>query len=306
MVTRGHPKRSAFLIGRKNSNNMSYEKAQEAASFLISKFDRPLKAVVVLGSGLGAFAEQLENSIRIPYQDIPGFATSTVEGHAGQLVLGDIGGVSIAVQQGRFHYYEGYKMKKVIFPMRVFGAMGIETTILTNAAGSVLTSFKPGGLMLIRDHINMMGVNPLRGFNDERFGPRFPDMTQIYDRELQVIAKEEAEKIAVDRFEKGIDKELKQILRRGVYCGLSGPTYETPAEVRFLRMIGASAVGMSTVPEAIAANHQGMRVIGMSCITNFAAGITNKSIDHSEVMETGEKVREVLVDLLQGIIRRLG
>ncbi len=285
---------------------MIYENAQEAADFIRSKYDKDIKVALVLGSGLGAFAEELENAVKIPYAEIPHFAVSTVEGHAGQLVLGEIEGVSVACQQGRFHFYEGYDIKQVIFPMRVFGILGVETVILTNAAGSVLTSFKPGRLMLIRDHINMMGVSPLRGENDERFGPRFPDMTQVYDVELQRIAMEEAGKMYEKRVRKNEKKKFKPLLRRGVYCALSGPNYETPAEIRLYRMLGASAVGMSTVPEAITARHQGMKVLGISCITNLAAGITNDEIDHEDVMETGEKIAKKFKKLLRRIIRRIG
>ncbi len=284
---------------------MIYENAQEAAEFIRSKYDKDIKIVLILGSGLGAFADEMENAVKIPYEEIPHFAISTVEGHAGQLVLGEIEGVSVAIQQGRFHYYEGYSMEQVTFPMRVFGLLGIETAIITNAAGSVLTSFKPGRLMLIRDHINMIGVNPLRGENDDRFGPRFPDMTQVYDVELQKIAMEEADKMYEKRVKKNEKKKFKPLLRRGVYCALSGPTYETPAEIRLLRMLGAAAVGMSTVPEAVTARHQGMKVLGISCITNLAAGITNDQIDHEEVMETGEKVRKKFKKLLHRIIKRL-
>lgn len=284
---------------------MTYENAQEAADFIRSKYNKDLKIALVLGSGLGAFADELENAVKIPYGEIPHFAVSTVEGHAGQLVLGEIEGVSVAVQQGRFHYYEGYDIGQVIFPMRVFGVLGIETAIITNAAGSVLTSFKPGRLMLIRDHINMMGVSPLRGENDERFGPRFPDMTQVYDVELQKIAMDEAEKMYEKRVKKNEKKKFKPLLRRGVYCALAGPNYETPAEIRLYRMLGATAVGMSTVPEAMTARHQGMKVIGISCITNLAAGITKNKIDHEEVMETGEKVGKRFKKLLRKIIKRL-
>jgi purine-nucleoside phosphorylase len=283
---------------------MSYEKALEAAEFIRSKYDKEIKIAVVLGSGLGAFAGDLENVVRIPYEEIPHFARSTVEGHAGQLVLGEVDGVPVAVQQGRFHFYEGYEMSQVIFPMRVFGLLGIKTVILTNAAGSIRTSMKPGNLMLIRDHINLMGVNPLRGANDERFGTRFPDMTQVYDKELQDVAYEAAGAIARERFEQGLDKEMPHFMWRGVYCALSGPTYETPAEIRMFRLLGADAVGMSTVPEAIAARHQGMRVLGISCITNLAAGLTGGVINHEEVMETGARVADVFKELLRRIIQK--
>jgi purine-nucleoside phosphorylase len=284
---------------------MNYENAIEAAEFIRSNYDQPIKTAVVLGSGLGAFAENLNNAVRIPYPDIPNFARSTVEGHAGQLVLGEIDGVHVAVQQGRFHYYEGYDMPQVIFPMRAFGRLGVENVILTNAAGSLNTEMAPGSLMLISDHINMMGVNPLRGANDSRFGPRFPDMTEVYDRDLQQIAMDEASLIAKERYEHGLDAESENFLHRGVYCALSGPTYETPSEIHLYRLLGADAVGMSTVPEAIAARHQGMRVLGISCITNFAAGMTSGTINHEEVMETGIRVSTIFNELLRRIIKRI-
>lgn len=284
---------------------MKYEKAVEARDFIKSKCDKKIETVLILGSGLGALAEELENPVTIPYEEIPHFAVSTVEGHAGQLVIGELGGKTVAVQQGRFHYYEGYAIKEVVFPMRVFGLLGVKTAIITNAAGSVITSFKPGRLMLIRDHINMMGVSPLRGKNDERFGPRFPDMTNVYDVGLQRLAIDEAKKLGKDRVEEGLDEKTKPILRRGVYCALSGPNYETPAEIRMYRMLGATAVGMSTVPEAIVARHQGIKVLGISCITNLAAGITNEEINHGEVMETGQKVGDIFKELIRRIVQRL-
>jgi len=284
---------------------MSYEKATEAAEFIRSKYDRQIKTAIVLGSGLGAFADELENAVKIPYEEIPHFQKSTVEGHAGQMVLGEIGNVAVAVQQGRFHFYEGYEMAQVIFPMRTFGLLGIKNVILTNAAGSIQTSFKPGNLMLIRDHLNLMGANPLRGANDERFGARFPDMTEVYDKSFQEIVSDEAAKIAEERFEQGIDKKLSPFLQRGVYCALSGPTYETPAEIHLFRLLGADAVGMSTVPEAIAARQQGMKVLGISCITNMAAGITDEPINHREVMETGEKVSAIFKELLRRVLPKL-
>lgn len=283
---------------------MSYENAQKAADFIYSLYGKRVETAVVLGSGLGAFAEELENAVRIPYADIPDFAISTVEGHSGRLVLGEINGVPAVVQQGRFHYYEGYSMEQVIFPMRTFGQMGVKRVILTNAAGSLDTEMVPGSLMLISDHLNLMGTNPLRGKNDERFGPRFPDMTEVYDRGLQQLASTTADEIARERHKNGRDAELKDFLHRGVYCALSGPTYETPAEIRLYRLLGADAVGMSTVPEAIAARHQGMKVLGISCITNFAAGMTDEPIDHLEVMETGERVAEIFRELLQRVIER--
>lgn len=284
---------------------MTYENAVEAAEFIKSKYPHAIDVAIVLGSGLGAFADEIANAVKIAYEEIPHFARSTVEGHAGQLVLGELNGKHIAVQQGRFHFYEGYDMQQVMFPVRTFGRMGIGTVILTNAAGSTEPEYPPGSLMLITDHLNCMGVNPLRGKNDERFGVRFPDMTEVYDRGLQQIANEEANAIAHERFEKGADEEKRDFLHRGIYCGLSGPTYETPSEVRLYRQLGANALGMSTVPEAIAARHQGMKVLGISCITNFAAGMTGENIDHQEVMETGARVAEVFKELLRRIVVRI-
>ena len=284
---------------------MSYEQAAEAAAYIKSKYSGDCKAAIVLGSGLGAFADELTNAVRVPYEEIPGFARSTVEGHAGQLVLGEINGVAVAVQQGRFHYYEGYDMEQVMLPVRSFGLLGIKNLILTNAAGSLNSDMTPGSLMLITDHLNCLGVNPLRGPNDNRFGPRFPDMSEVYDREFQRIATDEANAIARERFEKGHDETLTDFLNRGIYCALSGPTYETPSEIRMYRQLGADAVGMSTVPEAIAARHQGMRVLGISCITNLAAGMSDEPINHEEVMETGARVAEVFKELLRRIVRRI-
>ena len=284
---------------------MLYEKASEAADFIRSKYASELRTAVVLGSGLGAFAGDLSNAVKIPYEQIPGFARSTVEGHAGQLVLGEIGGVSVAVQQGRFHYYEGYDMEQVIFPARTFGLLGVKNLILTNAAGSLNSDMIPGTLMLISDHLNCLGVNPLRGPNDDRFGPRFPDMSEVYDREFRQFAHEAANDIARERFEKGLDEKLIDFINSGVYCALSGPTYETPAEIHMYRQLGADAVGMSTVPEAIAARHQGIRVLGISCITNLAAGMSGEPINHEEVMETGARVAEVFKELLCRIIAKI-
>ena len=284
---------------------MTYENAVEAAEFIRSKYPHETKTAVVLGSGLGAFADEIENAICIPYEEIPHFVKATVAGHSGQLVLGEIEGKHIAVQQGRFHFYEGYSMEQVMFPVRCFGRMGIENLILTNAAGSLNTDIRPGELMLINDHMNCIGVNPLRGPNDERFGPRFPDLTNVYTTELQRIAHEAAEAIAQERFESGADKERRDLLRRGVYCALSGPTYETPSEVRLYRMFGADAVGMSTVPDAIAARHQGMKVLGVSCITIMAAGMEEGEIDHDHVMSTGAQVGDIFKELLRRVIARM-
>ena len=280
---------------------MGFDKISEAAEYIRSRSGLQPKIAVVLGSGLGAFADVLEDATVIPYEEIPNFARSTVEGHAGKLVIGKSRGVPIIVQQGRFHYYEGYDMEQVMLPVRAFSLLGVETVILTNAAGSIRTSVSPGTLMLIRDHINLMGVNPLRGPNDERIGPRFPDMTSVYDRELQTLVYGLAQEMAAER-----DGDSERFLWRGVYCALSGPTYETPSEIRMLRILGADAVGMSTVPEAIAARHRGMRVLGISCISNVAAGMTDAPINHEEVMEMGIKVSGLFQELLQRTITRIG
>ena len=276
---------------------MIYEKATDAANFIKSQYkpthrQKQLEVALVLGSGLGAFANEIENRIAIPYEAIPNFVRSTVEGHAGQLILGEISGIPVIVQQGRFHYYEGYSLEEVTFPMRVFGLLGVKTVVLTNAAGSINTDFKPGTLMVITDHINLIGTNPLRGRNDERFGPRFPDMTEVYSLELQDMMMEEA-------------RAINTILRRGVYCALSGPSYETPAEIRMLRSLGADVVGMSTVPEAIVARHQNMKVAAVSCVSNLAAGIGEEKINHEEVMEAGVKVAQLFKELLKRVVTRI-
>jgi len=284
---------------------MTYEKAVETADFIRSKYPHQITTAVVLGSGLGAFADELENAVSIPFEEIPHFAKATVEGHSGRLVLGKLAGVNLAVQAGRFHFYEGYDMQQVTFPVRTFGLLGIKNLILTNAAGSLDTDMPQGSLMLITDHLNLMGANPLLGKNDDRFGPRFPDMTETYDPEFQRIAAEEAAAIVHERFEKGQDDQATVFMHRGVYCGLSGPTYETPAEIRMYRSLGADAVGMSTVPEAITARHQGMRVLGISCITNLGAGMVEGPIDHDSVMETGARVAEVFKELLKRTIVRI-
>lgn len=280
--------------------------AVRAAEFIKSKYPKNIRTAVVLGSGLGGFADELENAVRIPYEEIPDFARSTVEGHAGQLVLGESRGIPIAAQQGRFHYYEGYSMEQVMFPMRTFGRMGIENVILTNAAGSLNREMPPGSLMLITDHLNLMGVNPLRGKNDDRLGPRFPDMTEVYSRSLQQIAIEAAREIEKEAGKAARGRRKSAFLHRGVYCALSGPTYETPAEIHLYRLLGADAVGMSTVPEAIAARHQGTKVLGISCLTNFGAGMTAEPINHAEVMETGARVAELFRELIARIITKIG
>jgi purine-nucleoside phosphorylase len=269
-----------------------YERAEHAARTIRARTKNEVSVALVLGSGLGAFADQLEAVTAIPYSEIPGFAKSTVEGHAGRLVIGNTGEVSVAALQGRFHYYEGYSSEQVTFPIRVMRLLGARTLFLTNAAGAVNVELKPGSLMVISDHLNLMGVNPLVGVNDERLGPRFPDLSDVYARELQDLVIEEA-------------KAMNLVVRRGIYAGLMGPSYETPAEIHMVRTLGADAVGMSTVPEAVVAKHMGMRVVGISCITNLAAGVSEKPIDHHAVIETGERVRDQFTELLRRCIQSL-
>ncbi|HJR06426.1 MAG TPA: purine-nucleoside phosphorylase [Pyrinomonadaceae bacterium] len=269
-----------------------YERAEHAARTIRTRAAEEARVGLVLGSGLGAFADDLEDTVAIPYEEIPGFARSTVEGHAGRLVAGRVAGVPLVVLQGRFHFYEGYALDEVTFPIRVLGLLGIKALVLTNAAGGLNNSFKQGALMLISDHLNLMGTNPLLGANDPRFGTRFPDMSDVYDREFQEAAICEAQ-------------EMKIELKRGIYAALTGPSYETPAEIRMLRALGADAVGMSTVPEAIVARHMGIKVLGISCITNMAAGVLDRPIDHAEVMETGEQVRATFTELLRRTIPKL-
>lgn len=270
-----------------------YTNATEAAQYISAKMEhyRP-QVAIVLGSGLGGLADAVSNPIEIHYSEIPHFPVSTVEGHAGHLVIGSIGGIDVLLMKGRFHFYEGYEMKEVTLPVRVFSILGIQTLILTNAAGGTAPHLGPGTLMLITDHINLMGENPLRGQNENRFGARFPDMTDIYTPALQKIAKETAH-------------ELDLPLAEGVYLGLRGPSYETPAEVRMLRNLGGDALGMSTVPEAIVARHCGMKILAFSCITNYAAGMSGQEIAHSEVMEIGNRAGKQLAELILRIIPRL-
>lgn len=278
------------------SFNVDYEAIEHAARIVRAKVTDEVRVGVVLGSGLGGFADELANSegaTIFNYDEIDGFARSTVEGHAGRLVIGDVEGVKVVCQQGRFHFYEGYDLSEVTFPIRVMRALGVKTLILTNAAGGIREDLAAGRLMLISDHLNLMGVNPLRGVNDERLGARFPDMSNVYDKELRATVHEAASELKID-------------LAEGVYAALAGPSYETPAEIRMLRTLGADAVGMSTVPEAIVARHAGLRVVGISCITNAAAGVSDAEINHAEVMETGARVRDEFVGLLRSVISRLG
>ncbi|QQK79806.1 purine-nucleoside phosphorylase [Salicibibacter cibi] len=248
---------------------------------------------VTLGSGLGGLADDIEDKTVIRYEDIPGFPTSTVSGHAGEFVIGHLKGVPVIAMKGRFHYYEGYPMQKVVLPTRVISALGVKTLIVSNAAGGVNTSYSPGDLMVIKDHINQMGDHPLIGPNDEKIGPRFPDMSTAYDEGLMEVAHVEA---------KAMDLQLQH----GVYAATTGPTYETPAEVRMFRTLGADAVGMSTVPEVIAARHAGVQVLGISCIANAAAGILDQPLSHEEVIETTERVKIDFTELITRVILRIG
>jgi len=275
-----------------SARDTEYARAERAAKFILSKTKLRPKIALVLGSGLGGFADELTDATRIPYQKIPDFPRSTAIGHAGLLVIGKAEGIAVAAMQGRVHLYEGYSAREVAFAMRVFGRIGIRSAILTNAAGGINPELKQGALVVIRDHINLQGSNPLTGSNDERFGPRFPDMTQAYWRSYREIALAEAKRLGIEPHE-------------GVYAALPGPSYETPAEIRYLKTIGADLVGMSTVPEVIVARHMGIRVLGISCVTNMAAGILDRPLDHSEVLETGERVKSQFIALLRAVIPRI-
>jgi purine-nucleoside phosphorylase len=265
-----------------------------SAAFIRGKRDVTPAVGLVLGSGLGAFAQRLKDRVALPYEDVPHFPVpSGVVGHAGELVLGDVGKTPVVVLSGRVHFYEGRPMTDVVFPARVLARLGVGAVVLTNAAGGVRKTFKPGDLMLMTDHINAFGTNPLIGPNEESLGARFPDMSQVYDRVLRKLAKDTA-------------RSLRIPLREGVYLGNSGPSYETPAEIRAYRTIGADAVGMSTIPEAIALRHAGVRVIGISTITNMAAGILPKPLVHEEVLATTKKVGDRFVRLLTELVPKIG
>ncbi|WP_282035399.1 purine-nucleoside phosphorylase [Metabacillus indicus] len=265
------------------------QEIKQSAEFMKEKVKNLPEIGLILGSGLGVLADEIENPVKIPYEDIPNFPVSTVEGHAGQLVFGTLKGANVAAMQGRFHFYEGYDMKKVTFPVRVLKEMGVKTIIVTNAAGGVNESFEPGDLMIISDHINNMGTSPLIGPNDSDLGVRFPDMSQAYNRDLRTLAKNAASELGIN-------------VQEGVYVGNTGPAYETPAEVRLARVLGGDAVGMSTVPEVIVANHAGMKVLGISCISNMAAGILDQPLSHDEVMETTEMVKTNFLNLVKKIV----
>ena len=264
----------------------------ETMSYLEEHAAAKPELAIILGSGLGAFADLVEEKQVIPYHNIPHFPISTVTGHAGRLVLGRVNGRQVMVMQGRFHYYEGYSMQEVTFPVRVMQVWGVGGLLVTNAAGGINPEFKLGDLILIKDHINLLGANPLLGPNLSALGPRFPDLSEAYDKDWRQKAAEVAKKQGI-------------VPREGVYAALSGPNYETPAEIRYLRLIGADMVGMSTVPEVIVANHGGMRVLGISCVTNMAAGILEQKLNHKEVMETPSRIEKQFVGFVQELIAEL-
>jgi purine-nucleoside phosphorylase len=276
----------------KKAGGGEFARAERAAKYILSKTRLRPRIGLVLGSGLGAYADELAEATRVPYQKIPHFPRSTALGHAGRLVIGKVDGIAVAGMQGRVHFYEGYSLQDVIFPVRVFARLGIRAVVLTNAAGGINRAYKQGALVVIRDHINLQGSNPLIGPNDERFGPRYPDMTQAYWKSYREAALEEARRLGIEVFE-------------GVYAALTGPSYETPAEIRMLATLGADVVGMSTAPEVIAARHMGIRVLGISCVTNMAAGILDQIISHEEVLETGERVKGQFWALLRAVIPRI-
>ena len=269
-----------------------YDDVKQAAETIRSRVPHVPEIAIVLGSGLGDFAGILTDAVSMPYAKLPHWPVSNVIGHEGRLVVGKARGKVIAALAGRCHAYEGHDLRTVTFAVRALGLVGVKTLILTNAAGGINTGFSQGALMVIDDHINLSGGNPLVGPNDERFGPRFPDMSEVYSADLRKMADDAG-------------RAINLLLPHGVYAALLGPSYETPAEIRYLRAIGADAVGMSTVPEAIAARHLGMRVLGISCITNMAAGVLPQPLDHNEVMETARRVRGQFTSLLEGIVERL-
>jgi purine-nucleoside phosphorylase len=280
------------MAPKTKSKSGEFEQATQATRFILSKTKLRPKIALILGSGLGAFADEFANATRIPYKKIPHFPQSTAIGHAGQLVIGKVGEVPVVGMQGRVHLYEGYTAKQVAFPMRVFQRAGIKAAIITNAAGGINLRYFQGALVALRDHINYQAANPLIGPNDDRFGPRFPDMTHAYDKDYRQFVAEEG-------------KRLKLNLHEGVYLALLGPNYETPAEIHAFRALGADLVGMSTVPEVLAARHSGIRVLGISCVTNMAAGVTGEVLTAEEVFETGARVKNDFIALLKAVIPRI-
>lgn len=267
----------------------SFQLAHDAARALLKRTHLRPQLAIILGSGLGAFADSLEHAHAIPFSEIDNFPHSAVQGHAGKLVIGLVGKVPVAAMQGRVHFYEGHSMQQVIFPIRVLRALGCEKAIITNAAGGISDKLEPGCLVVLHDHINFQGTNPMIGPNDERLGLRFFDMSSAYDPDYRAIAMREGLKLGIKMHE-------------GVYLAVSGPSYETPAEIRAFRTLGADVVGMSTVPEVIAARHMGMKVLAISCITNLASGISKTPLNHEEVLETGARVRGQFLQLLQNVV----
>ncbi len=266
-----------------------YVRAEQAAKYILSQTELRPAIALVLGSGLGGFAEQLQQAHAMRYQAIPYFPKTSAEGHAGRMVIGKAGDVPVAVMQGRVHLYEGHELREVVFPMRVFALMGIKAVILTNAAGGINPDYGEGCLVALSDHINLQGVNPLGGANDDRFGPRFLDLTEAYYRPYRDLAVNEGKRLGIR-------------VHEGVYAALPGPSYETPAEIRYLRTIGADLVGMSTVPEVIVARHTGMKILAISCVTNMAAGLAGHPLSHKEVLAAGERVKEQFVSLLGAVL----
>jgi purine-nucleoside phosphorylase len=269
-----------------------FVRAEEAAKFILAHVTTRPRIAVVLGSGLGSFADELRDAITIPYEDIPHFPRSTAIGHVGHLVIGSVEAVPLAVMRGRVHLYEGYSAHQVAFPVRVLAHMGTRAIVVTNAAGGINADYGKGALVVLRDHINLQGQNPLTGPNDDRLGLRHPDMTDAYNARFRRLALDEARRIGGEVYE-------------GVYAAVAGPSFETPAEIRFLRAIGADLVGMSTVPEVIAARHMGVEVLAIACVTNMAAGMTGEKITAEEVLETGERVREKFLALLRALLPRM-
>ncbi len=272
---------------------MDFEKADHAAKFILSNTPLRPKIAIVLGSGLGAFGDTIPDAVKIPFGDIPDFPRSTAEGHAGKLVIGKVDGIPVAVMQGRVHFYEGYSMDAVVFPMRVLARMGVKAAILTNAGGGISSKLEQGCLVVLNDHINMLGTNPLIGPNDKRWGLRFFDMTYAYDPEYRKWAMEAGARL----------QNVK--VHEGVYLAVTGPSYETPAEIRAFRTMGADVVGMSTVPEVIAARHMDIKILAISCVTNLAAGCSAAPLDHKEVLEVGERVREQFISLLKSVLPKI-
>jgi purine-nucleoside phosphorylase len=285
------------MMAKKNAKSSArpgqeFAQAEAAAKFIEKKTKLRPRIALVLGSGLGALADEFADAVRIPYARIPHFPRATAVGHAGQLVVGSVENIEVLGMQGRVHFYEGYSIKEVSFPIRVFARMGVKAVLLTNAAGGIKKDFTQGRLVVISDHINLQCANPLIGPNDVAFGPRFPDMSAAYDKKFRELTLAEGRRLGIH-------------LGEGVYAALSGPSYETPAEIRYLRSIGADLVGMSTVPEVIAARHGAMRVLGISCVTNAAAGVLDQPLDHKEVLETAERIKGQFIGLLRAVIPRM-